>query len=511
MSIYTLKDIEENYLSYGLKKLENFNSQILEEVKNLSYDIDEKDFPNYEDHTHEKVVTIDGQNTRDIDDAVLVKRCGKSYVLTVYISDVSHFVTEGSYLDKEALKRGTSIYLPHKTLSMLPLKLSNDICSLKENKKRLTLAISMKFSKKGKLKEKRIFKAIISSKKKMTYENVNEVLNNGKKTDKAILKEYKSFISDIYLMKELALILRKRRKKKGFIELDIPEFEFYVPSSHEFDNIDITPYERNIAHIIIEEFMLSANMAIDEHFCEIGIPLIHRIHPMPLFEKLNFKLDVNYEDLTSDDTSYLVKVISNHIKHSNGIDKIVLSHNILNSLVCAKYSHLPEGHFALNTKYYCHFTSPIRRYPDLFIHRIISKYIDHNLTKEDIEHYKSIIEQVAMKCSDTESFAKKVSRELENMYIAYFMQDFIGKDFKASVYNISRNNISIVLDNLFFNGKIRCTTINSLSQKESLFINGELIIDKQNIIKKHSRLIVTLVDIDTSTSTLLFELSNKKY
>lgn len=511
MSIYTLKDIEENYLSYGLNRLEKFNSQILEEVKSLNSEINEKDLQNYEDHTNEKIVTIDGQNTRDIDDAVLVKRCGKSYTLTVYISDVSHFVTEGSYLDQEALKRGTSIYLPNKTLSMLPPKLSTDICSLKENKKRLTLAISMKFNKKGKLKEKRIFKAIICSKKKMTYENVNKVLNKNEKTDKAVLKEYKDFIADIHLMKELALILRKRRKKKGFIELDIPEFEFYLPSSHEFENIDIVTYERNIAHIIIEEFMLAANMTIDEYFCEIGIPFIHRVHTMPLFEKLNFKLDVNYEDLSSDDTSYLVKVISSYLKHSNGIDKVVLSHNILNSLVCAKYSHLPEGHFALNTKYYCHFTSPIRRYPDLFIHRIISKYIDNSLTKEDIEHYKNIVEQVAIHCSDTEAFAKKVSREIENMYIAYFMQDFIGKDFEASVYNISRNNISIVLDNLFFNGKIRCSTINTLNQKDLLFINGELIIDKQNIIKKHSKLIVTLVDIDISNSTLLFELSNKKH
>ena len=305
-------------------------------------------------------------------------------------------------------------------------------------------------------------------------------------------------------MKQLALILRKRRKKKGFIELDIPEFEFHISSSKKI--IDITPYKTDISNMIIEEFMLAANMTIDEFFCEKELPFIHRVHPMPMFEKLNFKLDINYENLTNDNNnSYLVKVMSNYVKNSQGIDKIVISHNILNSLVCAKYSNLPDGHFALNTKYYCHFTSPIRRYPDLFIHRIISKYIDNELKEKDIEHYKSIVEQIANTCSDAEAFAKKVSREIENMYIACFMQNFIGENFEACVYNITRTNISIVIDNLYFNGKIPC----SLLKNDILFINNEIIIDKENIIKKHDKIIVTLVDIDPSTSTLLFELKNK--
>ena len=505
MSIYTLEDIEKIYLSYGLKAYETFGKHILDEVKNIDYTITDKNYKKYEDHSNEQVVTIDGEHTRDIDDAILVKKSGKFYSLTVYIADVSHYVKIGSKLDEEALMRGTSIYLPNKTLNMLPAKISNDICSLKESKKRLTLAVNMTFNNKGKLKSSRIFRAIICSKKKMTYEKVFKVLQ---KSDENVLNEYNEFIEQIHLMKDLAILLRKRRKKKGFLELYIPEYNFYIPSSLEFEHITISPYSTNIANSIIEEFMLITNMVVDKTFCKLGIPFIHRIHPAPSLDNIDFLTNKDYFKLFNKNDSYVIKYLTKKLKRCDENTKILYSYNIMRNLCSAKYSDIPYGHFALNFKYYCHFTSPIRRYSDLMIHRIISEYLDNgNVTKDMITKYGNIMADISKKCSDTESFAKKISREMENMYIAYYMQDFIGEKFKASIYHISKNNISIFIKDLMFIGKIKCSSIFEDDSIEPIFYKDKVILNNKILYNLYDDLTVTLVDIDRSSSKLIFEIS----
>lgn len=503
MNLYTIEEINEKYASYGLKNLERFSKDIISELKSLSNNIESEDLTLYEDHTDKNIITIDGDRTLDIDDAIFVEKLNNLFSLTVYIADVSHYVKEGSKLDEEALKRGTSIYLPHSTLTMLPAKLCHDICSLKENKKRLTLAINMQYDKTGKLKNRRIFKAIISSKKKMTYTKVDKLLMSH---DNDVITEYNDFKEQLFLMKDLALILRKRRKKNHFLELNIPEFDFYIPSSFEFEDMSISLHKSTISTTIIEEFMLAANFNIAEIFNNLCVPFVFRTHGMPDLNNINFELFLNPKKILKD-KNCLVRVLSKKLNKSLGTKKILVSFNILNSLTSAKYSENPTGHFALNTNLYCHFTSPIRRYPDLFIHRIISQYIEKGyVDNEMIKKYQNLAPIVAQKCSEAESFAKRTSRDFENMYIAYYMQEFMGKNFKGYIYKISKNNISVFIDNIMVTGKIKISSITDKTHTQPIFYKNQIIFDEQNIFSLYDKLTVTLVDIDKSTNTLMFEI-----
>lgn len=504
MSTYTIDEINKKYLNYGLKALEQFPKEVLNEVENLSVDFSNEYLAFYENHTNKNIITIDGEKTLDIDDAIYLEKIENLYSLTIYISDVSHYVKLGSKLDEEALKRGTSIYLPNKTINMLPTKLCHDICSLKENKERLTIAINMVYDKKGNLKSKRIFKAIISSKKKMTYDKVTKVLE---KSDPFVISEYSNFVSQLFLMKKLALILRKKRKKKYFLQLNIPEFDFFIDNTLKFDKITLMPYKNNISHMIIEEFMLAANFNIAETFYNLSIPFIYRTHDTPNLKKINFNIFLNHKKMLKDE-SYLLKSLTKKLSFCKQNKKMPLSFNILNCLSSAKYSDVPSIHFALNAKYYCHFTSPIRRYPDLFVHRIISEYLNNGyVTNELIEKYQNLVPKIAQKSSQTEAFAKKVSRELENMYIAYYMQDFIGKNFEATIYKISKNHIYIYIKNVMVTGKIKVSTITNKTNSPPTYTNNKIVFDKYNSFKVYDNLVVTLTDIDKSSNSLIFKIT----
>lgn len=486
MAKYTLKDIENKYHSFGMKDFEHFSKAALTEIKQTEFP--DKSHIYYEDHTKKRIVTIDNETTKDIDDAIYLEKLGKNYVLTVYIADVSYYVKKDSKLDEEAQKRGTSIYLPNKTLPMLPNKLTNDLCSLKENHKRPTIAISMTFNKSGNLINKRIFKALICSKKKMTYQKVTAVLE---KSDTEAFMEYHDFVEDLYLMKDLALILRKKRKKNNFIELYIPEFDFFIPNPLEFDSISITPHQETIAHTIIEEFMLCANMTIAQTFNKIGVPFIYRTHSYPYLERLPFTLHLQFKNLSLNRAT-IIKKINWKLKRATNIKKILLSHNILGSFCGAKYENQPYFHFALNSDCYCHFTSPIRRYPDLYIHRIISDILDGELTKQEIIEKYQDINAVIARCNEAETFAKTISREMENAYIYYYMQDFIGKTFDAYIYKISRSHIYILLEGSYFTGKIKCST---LSNNEQIIVLNNKLYTTDHVYKNYQKIKVTLVDI----------------
>lgn len=356
------------YKSYGLDTLKNFSKDILDELDSVPDSVLENEKNGRVDRTSQRVYTIDGEDAKDLDDGVFVRKNedGK-FVLSVYIADVSHYVKDGTALDNEAVARGTSIYIPGTVIPMLPKKLSNGICSLNEGVERLSLAIDITYDEDGNVISSNIFKAVIKVTKRMSYEKVYCVLNG--KNDE-ILKEYMPYKDDIFLMRELAQILNKKRVKNGSINFDLPETK--VVLDDDGNVVCIKPYEKNEANNIIEEFMLAANMEIAKTFFFMDAPFIYRIHEKPDEERLRDLNTIlsNYKIRIKGVKNVKPKTLADILlKFENEDDKEIISNFMLRSLKLAKYSENCEGHFGLAAKFYCHFTSPIRRYPALFIHQ----------------------------------------------------------------------------------------------------------------------------------------------
>ena len=430
-------------ISYGLDLMQDFSFDIKQELKNIPSKVNDDDITDRVDRTNERVFTIDASDAMDLDDAVQVKKQGDNYLLSVYIADVSHYVKDGSNLDKEAIYRGTSIYIPGTVIPMLPKKLSNGICSLNQGLKRLTLAIDILFDKKGNVIESNVFKSIIRVTKKMSYDNVYKVIIGEN------VKGYMEYKDDIMQMKELAILLNKKRVESGSINFDIPETKVVLDENGNV--VDIKPYEITIANKIIEEFMLAANMQIAEKFYFLDLPFIYRIHEKPDEEKLR---DLN-EVLNA--YNIHIKAVKNiHPKTlSDILDKVedeeekkIISSYMLRTLKLAKYSEECIGHFGLAAKYYCHFTSPIRRYPDLFIHRVISDYIDSGYMLDD--------KKISKYSSDAIEYAKS-----SNLYKCIYMNNYIGEEFEAVISNVTSFGIFVRLENTV-EGLISFDNINDL-------------------------------------------------
>lgn len=441
-------EVKAMYSAYQIEETKQFNKFVLDEIENIPNEVQSKDLEGRVDRTAEMVVTIDGDDAKDLDDAVSVKKTDDgNYLLSVYIADVSNYVKDGTNLDTEAYTRGTSVYIPGTVVPMLPKKLSNGICSLNEGVNRLTLAIDMKINDKGEVLESNVFKAVIKSKKRMTYDKVYKVLNL---EDMDVLKEYKEYEDMLFLMKELAIILNNKRKKEGSINFDIPETKVVLDENGNV--IDIKPYEITIANKIIEEFMLAANMQIAEKFYYLELPFIYRIHETPDEEKLR---DLN-------------EILGKYHKRVKGIKKVhpkaladildgiqdeeekqVVSNYMLRTLKLARYSEECLGHFGLAAKYYCHFTSPIRRYPDLFIHRVISDYIESGylLSDEKINKYTKQAVKYAKIASEMEKQATKIERDFDDLYETIYMKNYIGQTFDAVVSQITSFGMFVKLEN----------------------------------------------------------------
>ena len=440
-------EVEALYKSYGLDKMEKFNKLVESELKKIPSKVSENEKIGREDRTKEKVYTIDGEDAKDLDDGVFVKKINDKYILSVYIADVSHYVKDGTNLDLEALTRGTSIYIPGTVIPMLPKKLSNGICSLNEGVERLSLAIDIIYDSNGNVLDSNIFKAVIKVTKKMSYEKVYKVLNN---QDEEVLKEYKDYIDDIFLMKELALILNKKRRENGSINFDIPDTKIVLDENSEV--IDVKPYNKTIANDIIEEFMLAANMCIAKTFFFLDAPFIYRIHEKPDEEKLrdlNLIL-VNYKKRIKGIKNIQPKVLSKILDDfSSEEEKEVVSKYMLRSLKLAKYSNECEGHFGLAAKYYCHFTSPIRRYPDLFIHRVISDYLDNGYTLPDEKYSKYMMQapRYATISSEAEKQATNIERDFDDLYKVIYMERFIGNEFFGIVSSVNSFGMFVKLEN----------------------------------------------------------------
>ncbi len=393
------------------------------------------------DLREQEIFTIDGDDTKDIDDAVSLSKKGENYLLGVHIADVSYYVREGTALDTEASHRGTSVYLIDTVIPMLPRKLSNGICSLNPGVDRYALSVEMEIDKNGQVIDSRIFKSVINSKLQMTYNKVYSILE-----ENAEFEEYKPHIKTLKLMRELAEILIEKKAKDGAIDFEMPETKITLDENDAV--IDIGLREMTIANKIIEEFMVVANETVAETFNKKGLPFIYRIHEKPeldRIEKLNiFLTNLNYPTIKNLNNVELKNVVD--LAKGKDEEKLV-SLMVLRTMQLAKYSNENIGHFGLASKYYCHFTSPIRRYPDLFIHRVISKYLSNDLDGKSISKLKRLSVRYSEMSSDSEQEEEEAERDLYEIKKCEFMQKFIGEIFEGTVSGVTSFGIFVELEN----------------------------------------------------------------
>ncbi len=441
-------EIKAMYKAYSISERQNFNKLVQDEIKNIKDEVVQSDKIGRVDKTSEWVYTIDGDDAMDLDDGVCVKKLSNgNYLLSVFIADVSNYVKDGTELDKEAVSRGTSTYIPGTVVPMLPKKLSNGICSLNEGVERLALSIDITIDSKGNFLENEVYKAVIKVKKRMSYSKVYKVITH---SDSEVLKEYKDFEKDILLMQELALILKEKRNREGTINFDIPETKVILDENGNV--IDIKPYEITIANQIIEEFMLAANMCIAEKFYFLELPFIYRIHEKPDEEKLRALNEIlgNYNKRVKGLKNVHPKALSEIIDSIEDEDeKQIISYAMLRTLKLARYSNECLGHFGLAAKYYCHFTSPIRRYPDLFIHRVISDYLNSNasIPENRINKYTTQAVKYSDSSSEAEKQATLTERDFDDLYRVMYMSRFVGEKFDARISSVTSFGAFVRLEN----------------------------------------------------------------
>lgn len=434
-----------------------FSDDVMKQVEGIENEVSSKDMAGRMDIRSWQTVTIDGIDAKDLDDAVSIKKEGDKYILGVHIADVTNYVTENSPLDKEALKRGTSVYLVDRVIPMLPHKLSNGICSLNANVDRLALSCIMEIDDKGSVVGHKIAETVINVNKRMDYPTVKLILED---EDEEAIENNKELIGMFKLMEELALILRTKRHSRGSIDFDFPESKIILDQyGHP---IEIKPYDRNTATKIIEDFMLIANETIAEDYFWQELPFVYRIHDNPDPEKmLKLSLFINnfgYAIKSSQEDIH-PKELQKLLEKIDGTDEeSLISRLTLRSMKQAKYSTVGTGHFGLATKYYCHFTSPIRRYPDLQIHRIIKENLHGNMNEKRIKHYNSILPGVALQSSVTERRAEEAERDTDKLKKVEYMTKHIGEEFTGVISGITNYGMYVELPNTV-EGMIRVTEI----------------------------------------------------
>ena len=498
-----------------------FPKKVLKEAKSVC---EEKiNLNGRKDFRDQEIFTIDGEDAKDLDDAVCVyKNDDGTYTLGVHIADVSHYVKEGSNLDAEAIIRGTSVYMLDRVIPMLPKEISNGVCSLNQRQDKYALSVIMKVDKNGKVIDSDICKSVINVTKRMTYHDVKIIIernenieenNDLEKMEKRIkakvIKENEPYLEHFDRMEELAQILKQRRKKEGYLSLDIPE------SAIKLDDdgvpIEIKAYEQSFANEIIEQFMLTANETVAERFFWLNAPFIYRVHETPDEEKVKelnkFLFGFGYKIKGKKD-EIKPKAFSQIIDDVKGKDEErVVANLILRTLKIAKYEAENKGHFGIASKYYCHFTSPIRRYPDLFIHRVISKYIDNNYNVSETMKEKFRVQSIkyAQRASDCEQNATKAERESEAMKMAEYMEQKIGEEYEGIVSSITNFGMFVELENTV-EGLVRFENM-----KDDYYIYDEI---RKTLIGKDSKKTYKLGDkvkirviyADKSTRKIDFEL-----
>lgn len=420
-----------------------FSQAALDLAKKLPDKVSEEEIVKRLDLRDKTTFTIDGEDSKDFDDAVSIEKLENgNYLLGVHIADVAHYVKNGDEIDKEAFKRGNSVYLIDKVIPMLPVELSNGICSLNEGVDRLCLSVLMEINKNGSVKDQKIVETVINSNKRLVYKNVSDFIENGR-VDESI----KGLEEDLKLMDELAEILRKKRHDRGSIDFDFPESKITVDENGRPINVEVA--ERRIANQIIEEFMIISNEVVSEQFYWMHLPFLYRIHEEPSEEKIealnavirHLGLKLSTQNLSSRDVQKLIE----EVKGKD--EEVFVSGLVLRSMKKAKYSENNYIHFGLAAKYYSHFTAPIRRYSDISIHRIIKDYLNNSLGQKKIKYYEAMMPVIADRTSKTEIQAMEAERQVESVKFAEYMESKIGEEYKGVISSITSFGMFVQLAN----------------------------------------------------------------
>ncbi len=437
-------DVMSIIRAYGIHY--EFPADVLKEAEAAPKAVTEEDWRGRRDLRDLQMVTIDGEDAKDLDDAVSIELLPNgNYRLGVHIADVTNYVKEGSALDKEAVLRGTSVYFPDRVIPMLPKELSNNICSLNPQADRLAFSVMMEVDEIGHVVNHEIFESVIKIDERMTYTNVYKILEEN---DEELKERYKNHVEDFINMKKLARILKQKRIRRGAVDFDFDESKVIVDENGK--PVEIKRYKMTIANHIIEEFMLLCNEVVSEHFYWIGVPFVYRIHEDPDPEKM--------ENLNMILGTFGYKLKGYHDVHPKALQDIInqikgkpeekaINMIMLRSLQKARYSDIHNWHFGLAAEYYSHFTSPIRRYPDLIIHRIMKEQINGRLDENRIEHYKSLLPYITRINSDSERAAQDAERDCVDLKKTEYMADKVGEHFDGAISNITAFGMYVELDN----------------------------------------------------------------
>lgn len=501
-------DIDIIIRKYNLP--EDFPPSVLNSALDIEDFITEDEIKGRLDLRNVKMVTIDGEDAKDLDDAVSIERLENgNFKLGVHIADVTHYVKERSVIDKEAFKRATSVYLIDRVIPMLPKKLSNGICSLNPKVDRLTLSCIMEVNRQGKVVNHTIAQSVIKTNERMTYTDVTKILRDN---DIELIERYKDLVDDFKAMEELCKILRKKRLDRGAIDFDFEECKIILDEKGK--PIDIKPYERAIANRMIEEFMLLANETVAEHMEKLKVPFVYRIHENPDAEKLEkfkaFIYNLGYNDITwgEEVNPKALQRVLDKFKGEN--EETIISTLLLRSMMQARYSPECAGHFGLAADYYCHFTSPIRRYPDLQIHRIIKEYLNKELTENRSKKLVSIVDSAAKQSSEMERVAQEAEREVDDLKKAEYMKDRIGEIFEGMISSVTGFGAFVELPNTI-EGLVHITSFRDdyyIYDEDRLILIGER---NKKIYRLGDKLKVLCSKVDILSREIYFEIVEDKY
>ena len=466
------------------------------------------DWDGREDLTGLMTVTIDGEDAKDLDDAVSLTKEGNIYHLGVHIADVSNYVQGGSAIDKEALKRGTSVYLADRVIPMLPERLSNGICSLNQGVDRLALSCLMDIDGQGNIVAHKITESVIRVDRRMSYEQVRSILEDG---ETETSREYREFVPMFFLMRELSQLLRSRRHHRGSIDFEFPESKIILNGAGRA--IDVRPYEANCATEIIEDFMLMANETVAREYCKGEYPFVYRTHENPDPEKVEELLTLLHHQeiqVRKSREEITPKEIQEILESIQGLpNETMISRLTLRTMKQAKYTTECSGHFGLAARYYCHFTSPIRRYPDLQIHRIIRDNLRGRLQREGkTEHYREILEEVARQSSVCERRAQEAERESDKLKKAEYMSYHLGEEFDGIISGVTGYGLYVELSNTV-EGLVHVTSLRDdyyEFDQEAYELRGQL---TKKIYHLGQKVRVRVADADAMKRTVDFTLAEE--